>query len=1600
MPTPPSITRNGVCVNSNWSYIAFHLRCRTGHQCRSHFNNLIIDGRVAQEKYTLCCQGASNAFVGEEDWASQLTEKWKEGILHSLQSSIEKVLIDTTASRAPKKKDVHEPESPVQLALGKDYASKTLKLQVQALRFVPEPRMPPIQIIPPNFPKYFMASERGTAARQDKNRRVASDNIQIFQPGTASKSAHHNTNKAMGDVGKSQAQRRPIPGTLREASEVGSENSLDLDDQDFSRSLSTLSTVSAGNRSQSGIVLGLRDFMGCHTMDIINMALRQGIPSDDEDAVSINLLSDAKTLLLGELKYVKSFFDAFASADEEARSVYLKEQGQYLVGSCNKVYEASRSIVIDDAPLVREDVLSLALNLCDVLQLFSSDPVFCFALNFLLKALMKLHAVTPQLLDNVLICCICLAQNTPVLLEECSSPKDLLFTKSYIKVRCPLLLDYYVSSDASFLYLMFAQLFFTTASAFTNQKPGMWENLTRLFCALSDRMSTVSFEWFWEVVCVGVGCMHNLHLQNEGSNPKMLTVLFSKLVEVTCKEFSIILLTYSVHRANNFAITMMERMMFLLEFCSFDTKACASVIAFSSTVCFQCKADTHIFVDDCCRDLSASMPWECLRGQLLQRPCAAFSILFEKLAIIPSVAQKTARTRANQFLSIILEAMKSLKPKSNAALQANIFSATRECRHVLRLICKKKTFILKQDSVVMHSGCTNCCLDILEFLDTSKMPVAILTDAMTAMQLFIEPLIQSLPPDTRFQEHDVVKKLLEILPNFRGNSEGHIGDSRFGVEFRTKVGCFVVLILKDFCVADACFTEGISVVTQLLDFVHMNIRNLFSETNRLNNSNSDQTHTLVTIPQLESALSDLCDVISSLCIHADDANHVIANKIHVSRAIIVTFFKCMFEDGLRLPCSLIKSCVATFHRLVTGYCIVLDKLQEFNSKIQSLQDEHYSVSCELTECEHAANPFSDSNDDDNMALISSLMERRNILEKEIEKEQRGRPAIVHLAESLRRACAQLPDSLIWHLHGLIINRYADSTQDKRDARFKVSEDLSQICLRSFTLEWRIRAHMDDFFKTSHSPWHIWFKFFGPESASITIVSGMRVKEGQYTTAATAQRLIPLHAALYMADAASEVVTAHPEQFLRIWILFALDVKCPKQEVHSLFNSICRVLFPHIQSPLLLATPFPDALDNCAIVCCQILHLSQVLSSSAKSITASFCGFFESALQFGLGCLLLVPQYIRDQQSDLTRYFCRIAALLCKSFWQELIAIPSNQSKQASSLNWILTELFILPPKFLHDSSGAREILEDLVACCLAWAQVDCSAAMHTLYQIIRAQLQFIVSESGLPSRPQSAVDQIVHVLYNAASTQHSSHLLVVQTLQCLARSAALQMTLDIRCLCFHVIAGCINKLLAANVKSDCDTLLDAESAEAVAFACCQTFVELMQELSNSSNSNFAEALAELRTCVCQLCNLNWPSTQPPAWLILIVRFIGCTLLMELIVIMVPRESNSPKYVSAQFLARRLETCQSACSLQIAQDFRASINKPKTLPMSQQSVIFLMFLASLCDGAPHAFSCDMQLAASLIASHFVIPAVDASACVVGHMLLDVCGRQGFASSHLM
>jgi hypothetical protein len=1162
-------------------------------------------------------------------------------------------------------------------------------------------------------------------------------------------------------------------------------------------------------------------------------------------------------------------------------------------------------------------------------------------------------------------------------------------------------------------FLPAMQLFMTTATAFNKQKPGLWANLNRLFCALSDQMTTVSFEWFWEVVCVGAGCMQKLNLQSEGDNPKMFSALFMKLMSVTSKEFDVILATYSVHRANNFAITMMERMMFLLEACNFDSKACAAVVEFSSMVCFQCKADTHIYVDDCCRTSSANLPWESLRGRLLQRPCAAFTILFEKLAICPSVAQKLERTRANLFLGITLEALKHLKPKCFEALKTNVFGASRECRHVLRLICKKKAFIMKQDSGIMHSGCTNCCLEILEFLEMDKLPVALLTDAMAALQVFVEPLVRSLPEDSMFQEHEVVKKLLEVLPRFRGNSEGNVSDGRFGIEFRTKVSCFVVSILKDFCVADGCFSHGMSVTMQLLEIVHVNIRNLFLETNRLSSLNSD--HALVGIPQLEAALLELCDVTASLCVCVDDANNVIANKIHVSRAITVMFFKYMFQDGARLPCCMIKCCVATFHQLVTGHCTALDKVEEFERTLHSSQDELYRTSCELAECEHSSDTFGDSNEDDKMALISSLMERRNFLEKEIEQYMKNRPVTVHLAESLRRACSQLPDNLIWHLHGVIVNRYADSTQDRRDARFRVSEELSQICMRSFTLEWRVRAQMDEFFKTSHSPWQIWFKFFGPESTSITIVSSMRVKEGQYTTAATSQRLVPLHAAMFMADAAGGVVAAHPQQFLRVWLLFAADVKCPKNDRRSLFNSLCRVLFPDDRLPSLLMTPVLEAADECAVVCCQLSYLSRVLSLSAKSILTGFCSFFESALQFGLGCLLLVPQYIRDQQSDLTQYFCRIAALLCKVFWRELLEITSNQGKQMCALSCIISDLFILPPKFLHQSSGVKQTLEDLVMCCLAWALVDCPAAMNTLYQIIRAQLQFIVSANGLPSHPHAAVAHIVDILVHAASTnpsnhnlivQHaastnpSNHNLIVQTLQCLARSAALQMTHDIRCLCFHVIASSLCKLLDASVKSDCDSLFDIQSVEAAAVACCQTFVELVQELNNSADSNFAEALAELRGCVCQMCQICWPSSQPPVWLLLVVRFISCTLLLELILAFVPKESNSDQERGAQLLCRRVDACQSACLLQISRHLRSCISKPKASVMSRHCGNFLMFLTSLCDSAPYAFSCDMQMAASFIASRFILPAADDSVCVFGHMLSDVCCRHGFASASII
>ncbi len=1082
---------------------------------------------------------------------------------------------------------------------------------------------------------------------------------------------------------------------------------------------------------------------------------------------------------------------------------------------------------------------------------------------------------------------------------------------------------------------------------------------------------------------MGVGCMQRLKLQEEGENTKLLTALFMKLMEVTNKEFKKILETYSVHRANNYAITMMERMMFLLEFCSSDTKSYASVLSFSCVACYQCKADNSVFFEDISHNSSSNLPWESLRGQLLQRPCAAFSILFEKLAMLPSFAQKTEKARANLFLSFILEAVKNEKMKYAEALKASTFGAARQCRHVLRLICKRKAFLLH--TATLHSGCTNSCLEILDFFENSHVPVATFSDAMTALQLFIDPLVRSFPSDIVIQDHDVIKRFLGAVSRFRGNADGQAADSRYTIEFRTKISCFVVSILKDFCLADCFFSEGHSVVKQLLEFVEINIRNLFFETNRLSAPNQDLSCTLVTAAQLESALSGLCSAASSFCVHADDAINVIANKIFVSRAVTVAFFKEIFESDLHLPCSALKCCVTTFHRLITGHLTALNKLDQIERNIQSLQDEIDCVSSDICEREHSAK-LSDSNED--MGEISSLLERKHSAMQELEKEQKDKRV---LADSLRRACAQLPDSLIWHLHGLT---------DQRDQRFKVSEDLSQICMQSFTLEWCVRARMDDVFKTSQSPWRIWFKFFGPESTFITIVSGMRLKFTEGLKKAGSQRLLPLRAALFIADASSGVVTAHPEQFLRVWLLFALDVKCPKQEKHSFFNSLCNILFPHLPLPLLLATPFSESADDCTIVSCQISHLLLAMPCLSKVITTSVCGFIESAVQFGLGCLQLVPDSIRSQQPGLSKYFCRIAALLCKSFWREMLSLPSHQSKPMSALICVISELFILPPKFLHDSSGVRLALEDLVNCCLAWAEVDHPTASDTLYQIVRAQLQFLVSESGLPSQPQSAVYHIVQVLCSAATTNARSHVFVVQTIQCLARSAVQQMTRDIRCLCFHVVAACLYKLLAASVEHSFDGLFDNQCAEVAAVACCQTFVELLLELSNGVDPNFADALAEMRTCVSEMCKVPWPSTQPPVWLVLMVQFIGCSLLNELISIFVPKESISDKDLCASRLRDRIDASQTVCLLRISRDLRSSISKPKTLQMPHHAINFLMFLTSLCDSAPHAFSRDMQMAASCIASHFTIPGADSNALIFGEMLLHACSRHGFASAAVL
>jgi hypothetical protein len=357
--------------------------------------------------------------------------------MYNFQIGVDKVMGDSDTARVSSKKDVRTRESAAHVALCKDYASNMLKYQVQSLRFVPLPRMPPIQIIPPEFPKYSFASDKDKAAqRQEKNNRAAPNNAQVFQAGTASKTAPHNPVRGPADR-SNQAQRRPNPTSLRQASDAATANAVDADDQDFSRSLSSRSSASASLNSQSGIVLVFREFMGCHTMDIINMATQQGVPSDCEEANDNDVYSDSKTLLLKELKDLQAFFDKFASADAQARTALLLESGNYMVGSCKVIYRASQSIVPDDAPLVREEVNSLVLQLCDVLYFFSRDAKLCIALNFLLKALVKLHAATPQVLDSVLISCMCLAQDTPVLLEECSSPKDLMFSRAYIQVHPP-----------------------------------------------------------------------------------------------------------------------------------------------------------------------------------------------------------------------------------------------------------------------------------------------------------------------------------------------------------------------------------------------------------------------------------------------------------------------------------------------------------------------------------------------------------------------------------------------------------------------------------------------------------------------------------------------------------------------------------------------------------------------------------------------------------------------------------------------------------------------------------------------------------------------------------------------------------------------------------------------------------------------------------------------------------------------------------------------------------------------------------------------------------------------------------------------------------
>jgi len=434
---------------NNWSYIAFHLRCRTGHQCAAHFKNLIVAGHVPQEKHRLSCRGASAAFIGEEDWAKRLTDKWQEASMRDLQGNVQSVLNDAVTNRVYRHKGGKAAAKFTKKTTQKDYESKakdyaSKMFQLQVLRVVPRPHMPPIQILPPDFPEFYPQRRSGkwggggTGPGQDNSRPSGAENVQIYQPGTASKTAPLFAPKSRGEQGKMLGLKRAAPTTLREANEAENASAWgnDMADQDFNNTLSSRSTVSAGGGPQSGIVLVMREFMGCHTLDIINMIL-QGAESQSAEEVDGGSSLDAKDQVLHELKSLTAFGDALMAGDTEARKRKMRSDGQLCVGSCRKVYSAVQSIAPDDAHLVREDIMSVALTLCDVLN-FQRDNIMCLSLNLLVKALERLKYTTPQLLDRALFSCICIVQDTAVLLEQCGSPSQLNSSRALIQVNHPL----------------------------------------------------------------------------------------------------------------------------------------------------------------------------------------------------------------------------------------------------------------------------------------------------------------------------------------------------------------------------------------------------------------------------------------------------------------------------------------------------------------------------------------------------------------------------------------------------------------------------------------------------------------------------------------------------------------------------------------------------------------------------------------------------------------------------------------------------------------------------------------------------------------------------------------------------------------------------------------------------------------------------------------------------------------------------------------------------------------------------------------------------------------------------------------------------------